>query len=272
MKRSQTPPIRHLCTATVVAFWLSAVVPVGATAIVVLRTPHKLVLAGDSVVTIGNRHDTVCKVVPVGHYWVGAAGIYGNEDNSFSIFALLESIRVASTSAIDTLTRIRDTVAPSLAAFLDSEYRLAPNGFNTVFSPFSPRKGLALTLYVAGYENAVPTVFRLILAVSSLDITRGPVVSAYIRQCPGDWCPDGALYEGAGNAGPTIRSLLKPPYLSWIKKADAAAAGRLIQAEIAEGEGEVGPPVNVLVFNKNGTPHWDHRDSKSSCPDIAQTQ
>lgn len=240
-----------------------AVGRIAASAVVVFRSPARLVFAADSRrQDQTGRVDSVCKIRPAGRWWFTVGGFTTSADPAVDVMTLTAR---ALAPAV-TLTSARDAlvaqVYPKVHAAL-SRARSRP-GFAKLFEEGAP----VMEIVVGGTEPDAPTVVVAAIFDVTLKTVEPLALPARWLTCPGLWCPDGRLFHGASvatatTAGPVVERIT-PPRVSWVERGDAAAALRIIREQIAATPRDVRGPVDVLEVTAGGA-RWVERERGSLC-------
>ncbi len=90
-------------------------------------------------------------------------------------------------------------------------------------------------------------------------------LSASWLTCPGAWCDaDGSVSYAASVDGRAVTAMTASPRPAWLQRGDAAAARRLIRAQIAATPDLVHAPIDVLTITATGA-QWSSWDRLSAC-------
>ncbi len=235
---------------------LAAAPRLDATAVLVFRSPERIVVASDSAnivrdattgQDVGTKPD--CKFRRGGSWWVASGGI--TEIRQLDVRAEFARAIAPAETIADVVTAMRRVWASGLRATVES------------FAAAQPyRDGQPIiAIFATGLDHGVPSV-----AIFGVDfLQRSPLVlSAYATVCPGSGCPDGRLFYLTSRTGASVRLLNTLPRPPWLAAQDASAARRVIQAEIDAAPGYVVPPIDVLMIDALGA-RWVGREAGSHC-------
>lgn len=221
---------------------------VSATALVVFLTPDYIILAGDNRLRVDGVPATHshCKFARAGRWWLLTGGV-----NSVASL-IADAVRPATTMA-DVQTALRREY-PNIETILRQAERHYHN--HAVNTPL-------LTTYVIGASPLEVGMFTVRVAQQ-----RPFTLSGAVLACPGPLCDDdGRLLTGSSVTGPLVTLLATQPRPAWLDRADAAAARRLIELQIAATPEFVAPPIDVLEIRPTGV-RWIDRAPTSPCPAI----
>jgi hypothetical protein len=232
--------------------------PLSATAIVAFRTPTRIVLASDSKSTVASDDavrfpDGDCKIRRAGRWWLLAGGYAAGEH--LDVRATLVNAVTPTTTLTDALAAVQTTYRHRVR---DGLLNAAP-----LVKRLWPEAGRpALSVVVAGVDAGVLSVGYFGVSIerhAPLELSEGWGL------CPGRLCKTGVLFFGSSvEDEPAVRLLKTTPRPAWLERADAAAARRVIELQIAATPQRVGRPVDVLEIT-NGDARWVNRERGSAC-------
>jgi hypothetical protein len=234
---------------------------VGATTIVVVRTPDEIAIAADSQGTFqGNNlpinRRTVCKVYQgADGVFFAVAGLVNDPSTGFNVPELVtRESRIGKTMS-EKLRRVEDALKAALLAEIPHIKDRDPDGYRRLVGD----KG-AITVMFAGVEARSPiaTGVSVGLAFSpegsiSIDVMRD--------SCPGN-CPNGTKIFWLGEAD-IIEHTIADRRIPSLGPSDLAKF--LVQLEIDSGLPGVGGPIDLLRILPGGT-QWIQQ--KPGCPII----
>lgn len=257
----------RLAALAVALLWLSPALK--ATAIVMMRTPTRIVLAADSAathvdgtVTVTVTTDT-CKIRQAGQWWIQLAGFTsttaGTLDRTpLDVFGVVQEAVAPTRTVSDALDAVK--VAYLRPGGIRDE--LAKVATHPQFGElFKPGQGV-LAVVVAGLDQGVLTVGY----IDTYDRPENPVRRGI---CPGECAGDVPAMYGASVADAPLQSLVRTlPRPAWLERADPAAARRLIELQIAATPARVKRPIDVLEIGADGGARWVGRERGSVCAAI----
>lgn len=253
----------RLWVCTLLLVWF-ATATVKGTAVIAIRTPERIVLAADSAAGVypsadGERRSVPsgCKIRRAGRWWLLAGGFTGHPDRDARP-ALAQAIAAAET-------------LPAALAALQAAWRreLLPDvqASQSLYRGRLYRDGLPISqVIVAGIDRGVLSVG---LYGAWLQRREPFEVADGTATCPGRLCDDNAApyLWGSSVDGPLVTLIGTPASArpAWLQRADAAAARRLIELQIAATPDRVGAPIDVLEVDADGRATWVQHDRASSC-------
>lgn len=217
--------------------------PTMGTTIIAVRTANFVIIATDSKATyIGTSGaPTVCKIYNDGQLYFAVAGLDGDARRNFSVKSIVARSLSASGNFEEQVTRVENAISQSLLVELNHLQREDPGVY--AFTMHNSREVVSIVL--AQYQGGVPH-----LAARGFAWTMNPSPGIAISRvtCPGD-CSDGRELVSLGQKNAAERFM----------RANAgedfdlpALAVKLVQLEIDETPGNVGPPINELRLDKGG--------------------
>jgi hypothetical protein len=214
-----------------------------ATTIIAVRTADFIIIATDSKATyIGAAGaPSVCKIYNTGQLYFAVAGLDGDARRNFSLKNIVAKSLSSSASFDQQVTRVENAISRSLVTELNHLQLEDPGVY--AFAMHNSREVVSVVL--AQYQDGVPH-----LAARGFAWAMNPSPGIVINRvtCPGD-CPDGRELVSLGQKNAAERFM----------RANAgedfdlpALATKLVQLEIDESPGTVGPPINELRLDKDG--------------------
>lgn len=226
-------------------FLVICLIPVSAfaTTIIAVRTSDFIIIATDSKATyIGAAGaPSVCKIYNAGQLYFAVAGLDGDARRNFSLKNIVAKSLSSSASFDQQVTRVETAISQSLVTELNRLQREDPGIY--AFAMHNSREVVSVVL--AQYQDGVPH-----LAARGFAWTMNPSPGIAISRvtCPGD-CADGRELVSLGQKNAVEKFM----------RANAgedfdlpALAVKLVQLEIDETPGTVGPPINELRLDKDG--------------------
>lgn len=237
--------MRTALLAVALAF---APVAVGATTIIVLRTPTRIVLAGDGFATVADQAGARvrggdCKVRRGGRWWFVTGGF--SESAGVDVRQLVAAAIAPAATMPEALRAIQRLYESRLRA-----------GLQAAKFFYAKRVGApALAIYVAGMSEGVLTVGSFGVDVQAAEPF---TLVTYGATCPGRLCPeDGRLFVGNSVSDrPALALLRTTPRPTWLESADPAAARKLIELQAVATPERVGRPITVLEIAAAGGARW----------------
>lgn len=229
-----------------------------ATTIIAVRTAEFVIIATDSKATyLGQAGPpTVCKIYNNGRLYFAAAGLDHDARRNFYVKDIVARSLLPSANFDDQVARVENAISQSLMTELSRLQREDPGTY--AFTMHSSREVVSLVL--AQYQGGVPH-----LAARGFGWIANPAPGIKIDRitCPGD-CPDGR----------ELVSLGEKTFAEKFMRENAgedfdfpALAAKLVQLEIDNSHGDVGPPINEMRLDKGGIT-WI--SNGAGCPVAAQ--
>jgi hypothetical protein len=229
-----------------------------ATTIIAVRTADFVIIATDSKATyLGQAGPpTVCKIYNHGDIYFAAAGLDYDGRRNFSVKKIVAESLLPSATFDEQVARVENAVSQSLSTELVRLRREDPGVY--AFTMHSSEAAVSLVL--VQYQDGVP---HLAARGFSLISSPAPAIKIDRITCPGD-CADGRELISLGEKRAAERFM----------RANAgenfdlpALATKLVQLEIEDAPGNVGPPINEMRLDKDGAT-WIANNS--GCPISAQ--
>jgi hypothetical protein len=232
-------------------------VPLSATAVVVFRTPARIILAADErrMTDDGGKalHPSGgdCKIRLSGK-WAFVIGGYSGTDKPgghVDVFATL-------AKAVEHEATIRGAVTAVGQAFATTLHDALVEAVTT--SSLMYAAGTEMIAVLIAGDGAVGFYGVSITSRDPVTLKTGGAL------CPGDACTNGRLYFAAAADGTSTKLILRTPRPAWLEQADASAARRVIELQMQATPHEVGEPFDVLQIDASGA-RWVDRDPRSAC-------
>ena len=249
----------RLLVAVALATGSAAIVQ--ATAVVVFRTPERIVVASDSLVqqqTDEERRVTLaCKVrsVAAGRWWFVLAGYMGGTAPALDLWSVVADALMPVRTLADAKEALVSRAYPAMHSALK-----AARG-STAFARMYTERQTLTSIVVAG-ADPTPSVGLFVVVLRSIEPFE--LTAAWLT-CPGTACEQQErLYYGTSIAAGPLTELLRWPRPAWVQRADAAAARQLVAEQINAAPAEVASPIDVLQISPQGAT-WIMRDPASLC-------
>jgi Proteasome subunit len=230
-----------------------------ATTIVGIRTPEQMVIAADSLGTArGYRIEStrpVCKIFTVKDTAFAIAGLV--KDPAWNFDA--ENLTADTLRRQNRLTEAANDLAERLTAILGSYLERLKKGNPFLYGKLlEERDGTITSILLAAYEGDRPVSIGLSFRAS--EETGGRIRIAGTRiTCPGD-CPTGVEYFLLGERRPIERYIAEHGEDRLLPAGSGAPF--MVQLVIDGGSKQVGPPIDVIVIDRQGV-SWPVR--KEGC-------
>jgi hypothetical protein len=218
----------------------------GGTTVVAIRGDDYVVLGSDSMIiqTTGDRNVSMpaCKIQQMSGVFFAAAGVFGGPG-----FNAYEIAKEASSKGADTVTTANRFERAARGPFTTFVRRLRREN-PTAFSRYCNDRD-CLQVAFAGFEKGTPK-----LAIRSFRVTTRGASTLVVRDarmdCPGD-CVTGAEQVVLGVNGEATSVFDSTPHF-WKLRGIVLGMDELIGTEILTHGDVVGPPVSVLILDKEG--------------------
>ena len=229
-----------------------------ATTIIAVRTAEFVIIATDSKATYLGQPGppTVCKIYNNGELYFAAAGLDRDSQRNFSVKDIVAQSLLPSANFDDQVARVENAVSQSLLTELHRLQREDPGTY--AFTMHNSREVVSLVL--AQYQDGVPH-----LAARGFGWIANPAPAIKIDRitCPGD-CSDGRELVSLGEKTAAEKFM----HANAGEDFDLPAlATKLVQLEIDDSPGNVGPPINEVRLDKDGV-SWISNDA--GCPVAAR--
>jgi hypothetical protein len=230
-----------------------------ATTIAGIRTPAEVVIAADSLGTArGHRIETTrpaCKIFTVNDTAFAIAGLV--KDPAWDFDA--EKLTADTLRRQNRLTEAADVLAGRLTTSLGSYLERVGKGNPSLYGKLLEEQGGTITsILLAAYEGDRPVAIGMSFRASGEAGGRVGIAATRVA-CPGD-CPDGVMYFFLGERRPIDRYIAEHGR----DRLSPASSGApfLVQLVIDEGSKLAGPPIDVVVIDRQGV-SWPAR--KEGC-------
>ncbi|MGH9864226.1 MAG: hypothetical protein ACRD4H_02305 [Candidatus Acidiferrales bacterium] len=231
-------------------------VPVSAvaTTIIAVRTSDFVIIATDSKATyLGHPGPpTVCKIYNSGTLYFAVAGLDHDTHRNFYVNAIVAANFSPAGKFDEQVARVERAISQALVTEL-GRMRLEDPG--TYAFTVRPGKDV-VSIVMAEWEDGVPH-----LSARGFSWTAIPVPGINISRvtCPGD-CSDGRELVSLGEKSAAEKFMHENSGENFDLP---SLAMKLVQLEIADSPGDVGPPISELRLDKDGAT-WISNDS--GCP------
>ncbi len=227
-----------------------------ATSIVVIRTPDHIIVASDSLFRTGSGQEMGCKIKHEGVVYFASAGIVENNNTGFKVnniaqlaiqqgfYDVKSSARVFSSMVITPFIGALEELRRKHPDFYARQVEHRPQPLQVVFMRRSTAPAFVVIYLTVESPIGVPVK-----------------VKSHSLECPGDGCPNG---YGARLLGDTDAAQRASKAAGFWNAGEVEGARKLVEAEIADAPGSVGPPIDILRLDING-PHWIFQ--KQQCKD-----
>jgi hypothetical protein len=249
-------------------------VPALASSIVVMRNIDEIVIGTDSkrISAPGEdlryvRSDLVCKVVRADNIFIASAGIagiipdgaHGEIPPEFDLTRTMNKASQGESTMQDKADSVTKAAEGVLMKISDWAKEKKPALFNQMFIG----KQL-LQVVMAGMEDQSPTI--IVMAFKPVISPSGELkINVEYHSCPGIACPGGSVYILMGKHEAIDRYLPQAPGI-W-KNDPVEIVRKLVEIEVAADHEAVGPPIDILRINKDGS-EWIQR--KEMCGEQSQ--
>ena len=230
-----------------------------ATTIAGIRTPEQVVIAADSLRTArGYRIEStqlVCKIFTVRDTAFAIAGLVKDPAWNFDV----ENLTADTLRRQNRLTETANDLAERLTGMLGSYLERLKKGNPFLYGTLLEEQGGTVTsILLAAYEGDQPVAIGMSFRAS--EETGGRVrISTTRVACPGE-CPDGVMYFFLGERRPIDRYIAEYGMDRLLPASSGAPF--LVQLVIDGGSKLVGPPIDVIVIDRQGV-SWPAR--KEGC-------
>lgn len=225
-----------------------------ATTIIAVRTSDFVIIATDSKATyLGHPGPpTVCKIYNSGTLYFAVAGLDHDTRRNFYANAIVAGNFSPAGKFDEQVARVERAISQALVTEL-GRMRLEDPG--TYAFTVRPGKDV-VSIVMAEWEDGVPH-----LSARGFSWTAIPVPGINISRvtCPGD-CSDGRELVSLGEKSAAEKFMHENSGENFDLP---SLAMKLVQLEIADSPGDVGPPISELRLDKDGAT-WISNDS--GCP------
>ena len=244
-------PLHRAALAVILA--AVAVTTADATTLAIIRTPHEIVIAADSLMTLyGTRPQQACKIRRHGDVIFATAGLVESSAGVLDAHRIIAEVLRRNISWTEHVATIERRLQEPLLRVLRRMQREHPDQFREQLA-----RGFALHLSLVAYRNGSPALEMREFYVEQP--RSGPLTLRVSRvSCPAE-CTGATNVFGVGETDVMMRHVNTlqrfPPDL-------ASLALDLVGLEIRQKPAYVGPPVDVVRVNRAGV-DWVAR--KPSC-------
>ncbi|MGB7629746.1 MAG: hypothetical protein WBM29_01540 [Candidatus Deferrimicrobium sp.] len=230
-----------------------------ATTIAGIRTPAQVVIAADSLGTArGYRIETtrpVCKIFTMKDTAFAIAGLVKDPAWNFDV----ENLAALSLQRRNRIAEAADDLTERLTGMLGSYLeRLKKRNPFLYGKLLEEQDGNISSILLAAYEEDQPVAIGMAFRASEEAGGRVRVTATRVT-CPGD-CPDGVMYFFLGERRPIDRYIADHGRDRLVPASSGAPF--LVQLVIDGGSNLVGPPIDVVVIDRQGV-SWTAR--KEGC-------
>jgi hypothetical protein len=230
-----------------------------ATTIVGIRTPAQVVIAADSMGTSrGNRIETtrpVCKIFTVRDTAFAIGGLAKDPPWNFDA----ENLTAESLRRKNRLTETANDLTERLTSMLGSYLERLKQGNPSLYAKsLEGENGTITSILLAAYEGDQPVAIGMGFRASEEPGGRVRITATRVT-CPGD-CPNGVMYFFLGERRPIDRYIAEQGEDRLLPAGSGAPF--LVQLVIDGGSMHVGPPIDVVVIDRQGV-SWPAR--KEGC-------
>lgn len=225
------------------------------TSIVGVRLNDQVVVAADSKRVRGDlktpMQEHVCKIGRGDGFFFATAGLSHDSDSGFNPASVIAGASSTGMTLEQKVERLQELITKPLTQVLDQYRQKHPVAYEARFKAAS-----ALQAIFFGLESGSTVVLARDFVPTSSSLV--PVqISVFRYKCPGD-CKDGEQIFKLGRYDVIDRFLSERP--DYWKFNPAKALRTLIEMEIADAPGEVGPPIDIVRLDKHGVEWIERKD------------
>jgi len=255
-------PRRFIRTLAITFTGITLALPAAhATTIVGIRTPAQVVIAADSMSTLrGNRIETpqlVCKIFTVQGTGFAVSGLTKGIPGDFDAERVIAEILRQRNPISEAVNNITERLTNTLGSYLEQLKQRDPSSYAKLLRG---ENGFITSTLLAAYEGGQPVAIGVEFFGSEDSAGHIKIVASRVS-CPGD-CPNNIMFFFLGERQPIDRYIAEHGEEHLLPAVSGAPF--LVQLVIDKGSKGVGPPVDVLVIDKNGE-SWSAR--KEGCGD-----
>jgi hypothetical protein len=241
-------------------FFIGQAPPVAhATTIAGIRTPSQVVIAADSRATVrGYRIEStqaVCKIFTVKDTAFAIAGLVKDPVWGFDAENLIADTLRRQTRLTETANDLAERLTDTLGTYLERLKKGNPYLYGKLLEE---RDRNITSILLAAYEEGQPIAIGMSFRASEESGARVGITATRVA-CPGN-CPDGVMYFFLGERQPIDRYIAEHGRDRLMPASSGAPF--LVQLVIDGGSKLVGPPVDVIVIDRQGV-SWPSR--KEGC-------
>jgi len=230
-----------------------------ATTIVGIRTPEQVVIAADSLATVrGYRIEStqpVCKIFTVKGTAFAIAGFVKDPVWNFDAEHLTADSLQRQNRLTDNANDLEERLTASLGSYLERLKKGNPYLYGKVLEG---QDGNITSILLTAYEGDQPVAIGMSFRGSEETGGRVRITGTRVA-CPGD-CPDGVMYFFLGERHPIERYISEHGRDRLLPASSGAPFS--VQLVIDGGSKQVGPPIDVIVIDRQGV-SWPAR--KEGC-------
>lgn len=243
---------------------IGLVLPVAhATTIVGIRTPTQVVVAADSMGTSrGNRIEStrpVCKIFTVKDTAFAIGGLVKSLPWDFDAESLTAGSLRRHNRLTDTANDLTERLTGLLGSYLE---RLKPGNPSLYAKTLEGEDGTITSILLTAYEGDQPVAIGMGFRASEEPGGRVKITATRVA-CPGD-CPNGVMYFFLGERRPIDHYIAEHGE----DRLSPASTGApfLVQLVIDGGSKRVGPPIDVVVVDRQGVSWTARKDGCGGAP------
>ncbi len=234
-----------------------------ATTIAGIRTPAQVVIAADSLGTArGYRIEStqpVCKIFAVKDSAFAIAGLVRDPVWNFDAENLTADILRRKNRVTETANDLTERLEAMLGSYLERLKKGNPYLYGKLLEE---QGGTVTSILLAAYEGDQPVAIGISFRASEEMGGRVKITATRVA-CPGD-CPDGVMYFFLGERRPIDRYIAEHGR-DRLGPADSAAPF-LVQLVIDGGSKLVGPPIDVIVIDRQGVSWLARKEGCGGAP------
>ena len=180
-----------------------ASLPARCTAVLVYRTPSKIVIGADSTAPSFSAADTgsECKITKSGAVYVSTVGFVSNPDNGFDSLVLASKAIAHSRGIVAAARRFADLSKAPLEEAMRAVRRQRRSAYETEIRTMDP----VMSVLFAGIEDGLPT-FAIVNFFHSQNASKPMAVMTRLDFCPGNACDPGRNWIFDARAAPRAHS------------------------------------------------------------------
>jgi hypothetical protein len=226
-----------------------------ATSIVGVRLNGQIVVAADSKRVRGDLktpvQEPVCKIGRGDGFLFATAGLAHDAESGFNPASVIAGASSTGMTLEQKVEKLEELITKPLTQVLDRYRQKYPVAYASRFNIAS-----ALQAVFFSIENGSTIVLaRDFIPTSSVLVPVQISITRY--KCPGD-CTNGEQIFKLGRYDAIDRFLSERP--DYWKYNPTKALRALIELEIADAPGEVGPPIDIVRLDKNGLEWIERQD------------
>jgi hypothetical protein len=250
----------HILIISLGAFCIGSVPSVAnATTIAGIRTPDQVVIAADSLGTErGYRIESTrpaCKIFKVNDAAFAVSGLVRDPAWNFDA----ENLAAGSLRRQNLLPEIANDLTERMTDMLGSYLGRLKAGNPVLYAKvLEEENGIITSVLLGAFEGGRPIAVGMEFRASEEPGGRVRINATRVT-CPGD-CPNGVMYFILGERRPIDRFIAEHGTDRFLPASSGAPF--MVQLVIDAGAKRVGPPVDVLVIDRQGV-YWPAR--KEGC-------